>query len=105
MQMGPYVVKSLTFHTTKGKYGPFGEEQGPEFSSNIKGGRIVGFFGREGLFLDAIGVHIRVGETTGRSDSSDEKPKEIKKESIHSNPINQLYYRTTFRITNFWGYH
>ncbi|KAH7567215.1 hypothetical protein JRO89_XS07G0032900 [Xanthoceras sorbifolium] len=62
MYMGPNVVRSLTFHTTKGKHGPFGEEQGPAFTSNIKEGKIVGFHGREGLFLDAIGVNVMEGK-------------------------------------------
>ncbi|KAF5740802.1 hypothetical protein HS088_TW11G00881 [Tripterygium wilfordii] len=58
MYMGPNVIKSLTFHTNKGKHGPFGEEQGPSFSHKIDEGKIVGFHGREGFFLDAIGVHV-----------------------------------------------
>ncbi|KAK3231688.1 hypothetical protein Dsin_003569 [Dipteronia sinensis] len=62
MYMGPNVIRSLTFHTTKGKHGPFGEEQGPSFTSNIKEGKIVGFHGREGLFLDAIGVNVMEGK-------------------------------------------
>ncbi|KAF8410537.1 hypothetical protein HHK36_003068 [Tetracentron sinense] len=56
--MGPTIVKSLTFHTNKRKYGPFGKEQGISFSSDSKEGRIVGFHGRKGWFLDSIGVHI-----------------------------------------------
>ncbi|KAK2660603.1 hypothetical protein Ddye_007136 [Dipteronia dyeriana] len=53
------VIKSITFHTNKGKHGPFGEEKGSSFTSNAKAGEnIVGFHGREGLFLDAIGVHV-----------------------------------------------
>ncbi|KAK4859933.1 hypothetical protein QYF36_014394 [Acer negundo] len=52
------VITSITFHTNKGKHGPFGEEKGSSFTSNVKAGKkIVGFHGREGLFLDAIGVH------------------------------------------------
>ncbi|XP_030484910.2 jacalin-related lectin 3 [Cannabis sativa] len=65
MIMGPQVIKSLTFHTTKGKHGPYGEEQaggGGCFTSKVREGRIVGFHGRRGLFLDAIGVHILEGK-------------------------------------------
>ncbi|XP_057533694.1 jacalin-related lectin 3 isoform X2 [Amaranthus tricolor] len=58
------IIKSLTFHTTKGKYGPYGEEHGVPFTSNIKEGMIVGFHGRKGLFLDAIGVHVKEGKVT-----------------------------------------
>lgn len=56
--MGPNVIKSLTFHTNKGKHGPFGEEQGPSFTHKTDDAKVVGFLGREGLFLDAIGVHV-----------------------------------------------
>lgn len=58
MYMGPNVIKSLTFHTNRGKHGPFGEEQGPSFTHKIDEGKVVGFLGREGLFLDSIGVHV-----------------------------------------------
>ncbi|XP_074570068.1 jacalin-related lectin 3 isoform X2 [Curcuma longa] len=53
------VVKSLTFHSTRGKYGPFGEEVGTYFTSNLTQGKVVGFHGRSGLYLDAIGVHMQ----------------------------------------------
>ncbi|CAN6805074.1 unnamed protein product, partial [Brassica oleracea] len=56
--MGPNVIKSLTFHTNKGKHGPCGEEQGPSFTHKIDEGKVVGFHGREGIFLDSIGVHV-----------------------------------------------
>ncbi|XP_059636411.1 jacalin-related lectin 3 isoform X2 [Cornus florida] len=62
MLMGPTIIKSLTFHTTKTKYGPFGEETGQSFSTNLKEGKIVGFHGRKGLFVDAIGVHVVEGK-------------------------------------------
>lgn len=64
MYMGPNIIRSLTFHTTKGKHGPFGEEQGQSFSNKIGEGKIVGFHGRDGLFLDAIGVYVKVGMVT-----------------------------------------
>lgn len=71
MMMGPSVIKSLTFHTTKGKYGPYGEEEGEPFSTNLKeGSMIVGFHGRKGLFLDAIGVHVLEGKVSSPSSSS-----------------------------------
>lgn len=60
--MGPTAVKSLTFHTTKRKYGPFGDEQGLFFSSNMKAGMIVGFHGRKGWCIDSIGVHVLEGK-------------------------------------------
>ncbi|KAL4285382.1 hypothetical protein GQ457_16G013480 [Hibiscus cannabinus] len=58
MYVGRNVIKSLTFYTNKGKHGPYGDEQGPCFSNKMKEGKIVGFHGREGLFLDAFGVHV-----------------------------------------------
>lgn len=62
MYKGPVVIKSLTFHTTKRKHGPFGDEQGSDFSTKLKEGKIVGFHGRKGLFLDALGVHVIEGK-------------------------------------------
>ena len=53
------VVKSLTVHTSRGKYGPFGEELGAYFTSTTTEGKVVGFHGRSGLYLDAIGVHMQ----------------------------------------------
>ncbi|KAL5697411.1 hypothetical protein ACHQM5_030728 [Ranunculus cassubicifolius] len=53
---GQDVIKSLSFQTTKGKYGPFGEELGIFFSSTEVNAKIVGFHGRSGACLDAIGV-------------------------------------------------
>lgn len=62
MYMGPSVIRSLTFYTNKGKYGPFGEEQGTSFATKLKEGKIVGIHGRKGLFLDALGVHVIEGK-------------------------------------------
>ena len=72
--MGPNIIKSLTFHTTKTKYGPFGEEQGTPFSSNMKEGVIIGFHGRTGLFLDAIGVHMIEGKARPPTSPPPNKP-------------------------------
>lgn len=88
MYMGPNVIKSLTFHTTKAKYGPFGEAQGTPFSTNVREGKIVGFHGRKGLFLDALGVHVVEGKVTplSRPPSSDIVPAEpplLENESAH----------------------
>ncbi|RDX60745.1 Pentatricopeptide repeat-containing protein, partial [Mucuna pruriens] len=62
MHMGPAVIRSLTFHTTKRKYGPYGDEQGTYFTTKVKEGKIVGIHGRKGLFLDAFGVHVVEGK-------------------------------------------
>lgn len=54
---GPTVIKSLTFHTNKRSYGPFGDQQGFSFSSGSLG-PIVGFHGKNGYFVDCLGVHV-----------------------------------------------
>ncbi|KAF9619350.1 hypothetical protein IFM89_006537 [Coptis chinensis] len=64
MYMGPIVIKSLSFHTNKKKYGPYGDEQGTPFSSNLKEGTIVGFFGKRGWYIDSIGVHVIEGKVS-----------------------------------------
>ncbi|KAI3936405.1 hypothetical protein MKW98_000679 [Papaver atlanticum] len=51
------VIKSLTFYTSRGKYGPYGVEAGTFFSSTMTEGKVVGFHGRCSSYLDAIGVH------------------------------------------------
>lgn len=55
----PKVIKSLTFYTSRGKYGPFGEEVGTFFTSSTTEGKVVGFHGRSSACLDAIGVHMQ----------------------------------------------
>ncbi|KAK3219991.1 hypothetical protein Dsin_013961 [Dipteronia sinensis] len=51
-------ITSVSFYTNKGKYGPFGIEIGTAFGSPATDGKIVGFHGRSGCYLDAIGVHV-----------------------------------------------
>ncbi|XP_056693681.1 jacalin-related lectin 3 [Spinacia oleracea] len=53
---GPTIIKSITFHTNKRSYGPFGNPQGFSFSTGSSGA-IVGFHGRNGYFMDSIGVY------------------------------------------------
>ncbi|KAI3838300.1 hypothetical protein MKW92_036364 [Papaver armeniacum] len=53
------VIKSLTFYTSRGKYGPYGAEAGTFFSSTMTQGKVVGFHGRCSSYLDAIGVHMQ----------------------------------------------
>lgn len=52
-------VRSLTFMSNKRKYGPYGVELGTVFSFPMTEGKIVGFHGRSGLYLDAIGVYVK----------------------------------------------
>lgn len=55
---GPLLIRSLTFKSNKKTYGPFGNQEGTSFSFPISGGKIVGFHGKSGWFLDSIGVHL-----------------------------------------------
>ncbi|CAN6340583.1 unnamed protein product [Urochloa humidicola] len=54
------IVRSITFVTNVGKHGPFGKPaEGTPFSVPVQdGGRVVGFFGRSGSLLDAVGVYV-----------------------------------------------
>ncbi|CAN6319698.1 unnamed protein product [Urochloa humidicola] len=53
-------VTSLTFVTNLSKYGPFGDVDGTPFSVPVRdGGSIVGLFGRDWGYIDAIGVYVR----------------------------------------------
>ncbi|KAM3749720.1 hypothetical protein ACB098_05G208500 [Castanea mollissima] len=51
-------LRSITFYTNKAKYGPYGDEIGDAFTSSVTSGKVVGFHGRSGVYLDAIGVHM-----------------------------------------------
>lgn len=58
-QWGPNLVRSLSFESNKKTYGPFGVDQGTCFSVPLTGAKIVGFHGRCGWYLDAIGVYLK----------------------------------------------
>lgn len=54
------VVTSLTFVTNAASYGPFGKGRGEPFELPVQSNSsIVGFFGRAGALLDAIGFYVR----------------------------------------------
>lgn len=57
-ERGSVFVRSLTFESNKRTYGPYGVEQGTYFTLPISRGKIVGFHGKCGWYLDAIGVYI-----------------------------------------------
>ncbi|KAM0887983.1 hypothetical protein ACQ4PT_028637 [Festuca glaucescens] len=58
-------VKSLTIITNMERYGPFGEVEGDPFRIPVQdNGDIVGFFGRVGWYVDAIGVYANPKEET-----------------------------------------
>ncbi|GMN68808.1 hypothetical protein TIFTF001_037856 [Ficus carica] len=52
------VVCSFTFKTNKRIFGPYGQEEGTPFNFPIENSLIVGFNGRTGELLDAIGFHL-----------------------------------------------
>ncbi|XP_073108273.1 mannose/glucose-specific lectin isoform X2 [Elaeis guineensis] len=56
---GIIVIRSLTFETTTGTYGPYGQEEGTAFSLPLKAGKVVGFFGHAGQWLDALGFYLK----------------------------------------------
>ncbi|TVU22011.1 hypothetical protein EJB05_31687, partial [Eragrostis curvula] len=54
------IITSLTITTNLRRYGPFGRGGGTEFTVPVEvHGSVVGFFGRAGTYLDALGVYIR----------------------------------------------
>ncbi|GAB4842421.1 Jacalin- lectin 19 [Ancistrocladus abbreviatus] len=55
---GTPVIRSLTFKSNQRTIGPYGVEEGIPFSFPMDGGKIIGFKGRSGWFLDAIGFHL-----------------------------------------------
>eukprot|EP00262_Sarcandra_glabra_P006765 TRINITY_DN1929_c0_g1_i1.p1 TRINITY_DN1929_c0_g1~~TRINITY_DN1929_c0_g1_i1.p1 ORF type:complete len:219 (-),score=31.38 TRINITY_DN1929_c0_g1_i1:233-832(-) len=55
---GTPVIRSLTLKSNQRTFGPFGVEEGTPFSFPMDGGLIVGFRGRSGWYLDAIGFRL-----------------------------------------------
>ena len=60
---GSPVIRSLTFKSNKRTFGPFGIEEGTPFTFSMDGGLIVGFNGRCGWYLDAIGFRLSRPQT------------------------------------------
>ena len=52
------LVRNLTLTTNKESFGPFGSSGGKPFSIPVASGKIVGFFGRAGAMIDAIGLYL-----------------------------------------------
>lgn len=52
-------IRSLTFESNKRRYGPFGSRRGLPFSLPPMGRKIVGFYGKSGRLVDAIGVYLK----------------------------------------------
>ncbi|XP_077228321.1 jacalin-related lectin 19-like [Tasmannia lanceolata] len=55
---GTPVIRSLIFKSNRRTFGPFGVEEGTPFTFPMDGGLIVGFKGRSGWYLDAIGFRL-----------------------------------------------
>lgn len=55
---GSPVIRSLAFKTNQMAYGPFGAAEGTPFTFPVDGGAIVGFCGRSGCQLDAVGLYV-----------------------------------------------
>lgn len=55
---GSPVIRSLAFKTNQRAYGPFGAAEGTPFTFPMDGGVIVGFCGRSGWQLDAVGLYV-----------------------------------------------
>jgi len=56
--LGSDGLTSLTFHTNKGTYGPYGLEGSTHFEFKEDGHKITGFHGRAGATISAIGVYL-----------------------------------------------
>jgi len=55
---GSPVIRSLAFRSSQRAYGPFGAAEGTPFTFPVDGGVIVGFYGRSGWQLDAVGLYV-----------------------------------------------
>ena len=55
----PVIIRSLTFQSNSSKYGPFGTEDGTPFSLPVSSGKIIGFHGRSGSYLNSIGFYLK----------------------------------------------
>lgn len=59
--MGTWVgLRSLTFVTNFGQYGPYGEQNGVPFELPAINGQIIGFHAQSGTLVDALGVYVQV---------------------------------------------
>lgn len=70
---GSPVIRSLTFKSNQRDFGPFGVEEGTPFTFPMDGGMIVGFSGRCGWYLDAIGLYLSPIRTVGLYDTVQQK--------------------------------
>ncbi|KAM7473130.1 hypothetical protein LguiB_020373 [Lonicera macranthoides] len=62
---GRVVIGSLSFKTNLTTYGPFGTATDTSFSIPIEGSVVIGFHGRGGYYLDAIGILVKPRDIEG----------------------------------------
>ncbi|XP_068657704.1 jacalin-related lectin 19 [Aristolochia californica] len=74
---GTPVIRSLTLKTNQRSIGPFGVEEGTPFTFPMDGGLIVGFRGRSGWYLDAIGFGLSRHQTTSIFELMQQKLKKL----------------------------
>jgi hypothetical protein len=55
----PVIIRSLTFQSNHSKYGPFGTEEGTPFSLPVSSGKVIGFHGRSGSYVNSIGFYLK----------------------------------------------
>ncbi|TXG67060.1 hypothetical protein EZV62_008335 [Acer yangbiense] len=53
------VVESLTFYTNETHYEPYGKTSGLPFTVPIENGEVVGFFGHQSDYINAIGIYVK----------------------------------------------
>ncbi|KAJ9548984.1 hypothetical protein OSB04_021527 [Centaurea solstitialis] len=56
---GYTIISSLSFITNKKTHGPYGRATGEPFTVPWDKGTFVGFYGRAGYYIDAIGVYLK----------------------------------------------
>jgi hypothetical protein len=57
---GWYRLRPLTLVSNRRTFGPYGTEEGAPFELPAAVGKIIGFHGRSGNFLDALGTYVKM---------------------------------------------
>uniref|UniRef100_A0A8R7PNZ7 Jacalin-type lectin domain-containing protein n=1 Tax=Triticum urartu TaxID=4572 RepID=A0A8R7PNZ7_TRIUA len=58
---GCFLVGTVTFVSNRCTFGPYGMGEGAPFELPAAGGRIIGFHGRSGGLLNALGTYVKMG--------------------------------------------
>lgn len=59
---GCVLLGRLTLISNVRTFGPYGTREGPAFDLPAAGGKIVGFDGRSGGLLDALGTYVKMDD-------------------------------------------